>query len=61
MAPVAMVLPSNASATLLFAKVSAMIPEPTTVATKANVPNHSANSRFERSFRVIMFRLALAD
>src|SRR4051794_30016375 len=47
-APVGSVLPSSASATSLV-KVSAMMPEPTTVATNSAVPRASAASRRGRS------------
>ena len=47
-APVAMVLPSKAMATLPPASCSAMMPDPTTVATSIIVPNHSANNRRDR-------------
>ena len=40
-APVAMVLPSSAIAAFPTARFSAMMPEPTTVATSANVPRNS--------------------
>ena len=54
-----MVFPSRASAILPFANVSAMMPEPTTVATRASVPNHSANKRFWRLFLLIVISLYL--
>ena len=44
-APVGMVLPRSAMAALPPASRSAMMPEPTTVATKSAVPSPSANSR----------------
>ena len=44
-APVAMVLASKASAMLPAASRSAMIPEPTTVASKSAVPTASATTR----------------
>src|SRR5258708_2020523 len=47
-APVGIVLPSSASATSLV-RLSAMMPEPTTVATKSAVPNASAAMRRGRS------------
>src|ERR1700730_15687450 len=47
-APVGSVLPSSASATSLV-RVSAMMPEPTTVATNSAVPSASAASRRGRS------------
>lgn len=47
-APVAIVLASNACATLPFASRSAMMPEPTTVATRSKVPNNSAANRPRR-------------
>src|ERR1700736_1277080 len=43
-APVAIVLPSSASATSLV-RLSAMMPEPTTVATNSAVPSASATKR----------------
>ena len=45
MAPVGMVLPSSAMATLPPASFSAMMPEPTTVATRSPVPSASAAMR----------------
>ena len=45
-APVGIVLPSSASAVSLV-NVSAMIPEPTTVATRNAVPSVSAATRCE--------------
>ena len=42
MAPVGIVLPSRAMATLPPAKFSAMMPEPTTVASRNAVPINSA-------------------
>src|ERR1700732_3039474 len=47
-APVASVLPSSASATS-FVRLSAMMPEPTTVATSNAVPSASAASRRGKS------------
>ena len=44
MAPVATVLPSSAIASLPPARVSPMIPEPTTVASRSRVPTNSAAS-----------------
>src|SRR5688572_18210260 len=49
MAPVAIVLPSRATATFPSASRSAMMPEPTTVATSSQVPRHSATARRGRS------------
>src|SRR5687767_5705540 len=49
MAPVAMVLPSSATATFPPARRSAMIPDPTTVATSIHVPRNSATARRGRS------------
>ena len=45
MAPVGMVLPSSARAMLPPASFSAMMPEPTTVATRSPVPSASAAMR----------------
>ena len=48
MAPVAIVLHSSASATFPPASLSAMIPEPTTAASRKAVPSHSATARCAR-------------
>ncbi len=55
MAPVAMVLPSNATASLPPDNVSPMIPEPTTVASRNAVPIASALSLLASSLRAIDF------
>src|SRR5437660_11928760 len=47
-APVAIVLANNANATFPFARRSAMMPEPTTVATRSKVPKNSAVHRLRR-------------
>src|SRR6266404_1438510 len=47
-APVAIVLASNANATFPPASRSAIIPEPTTVATRSSVPKNSAVTRLGR-------------
>src|SRR5262245_54322609 len=44
--PVAAVLASRASAVFPFARRSAMIPDPTTAASRKNVPSASATTRF---------------
>src|ERR1700734_2535090 len=56
-APVGMVLPRSAMAALPPASRSAMMPEPTTVATKSAVPSPSAKSR--RSSASILRRAAI--
>ena len=60
MAPVAMVLPSRAMATFPPARFSAMMPEPTTVASNIAVPTHSARQRRERSFNISLSLVSLA-
>ena len=56
-APVAIVFPNNATASLPADKSSPMIPEPITVATKKKVPKNSAMYFFPLSLRIRFFLL----
>ena len=56
-APVAIVFPNKAKASLPADKSSPMIPEPITVATKKKVPKNSAMYFFPLSLRIRFFLL----
>src|SRR5262249_22288184 len=58
-APVAIVFARSASATFPAARRSAMMPEPTTVASNSAVPSPSATSRFGNSAAAATARLRL--